>query len=119
MKIPWKPLVMVALHRRGGSSTLHEIYSDFQAGVFIPLPDNLIAKKYTQAKFTRHIRPALTYLRNRGLTENPKRGFWKLSAGGHLEVAHMQARVSQTHPQMSSVPLHLLIEALTPFEESI
>ena len=110
MKIPWKPLIMVALHKKGGASTLQEIYSDFQVGV---------AKTYSQEKFTRQIRPALEYLRKRGLTENPKRGFWKLSPGGHLEVAHMQARVSQVHPQMSTVPLHLLIEALRPFEESI
>src|SRR6266446_4504914 len=110
LKIPWKPLVMVALHKRGGSSTLDEIYSDFRAGV---------VKTYNQEKFTRQIRPALAYLRNRGLTENPKRGLWKLSPGGYLEVARIQERVSKAHPQMSTVPLHLLIEALRPFDESI
>ena len=110
MKIPWKPLIMVALHKRGGSSTLQEIYSDFQVGV---------VKMYSQEKFTRHVRPALAYLKKRGLTENPKRGFWKLSPGGYLEVARIQERVSKIHPQMSTVPLHLLTEALRPFDDSI
>jgi hypothetical protein len=110
LKIPWKPLIMVALHKRGGSSTLDKIYSDFRAGV---------VKTYSQEKFTRQIRPALAYLRNRGLIENPKRGLWKLSPGGYLEVARIQERLSKAHPKMSTVPLHLLIEALRPFDESI
>lgn len=101
---------MVALHKRGGSSPLEQIYLDFRAGV---------VKTYSQEKFTRQVRPALRYLRKRGLTENPKRGFWKLSPGGYVEVARIQERVSKTHPQMSTVPLHLLIEALRPFDESI
>jgi hypothetical protein len=110
LKIPWKPLVMIALHKRGGSSTLLEIYSDFRTGV---------VKTYSQEKFARQIRPALSYLRKRGLTENPKRGLWRLSPGGYLEVARIQERVSKTHPQISTVPLHLLIEALRPFDDSI
>ena len=110
LKIPWKPLIMVALHKRGGSSTIDNIYSDFRTGA---------VKTYSQERFTRQIRPALAYLKNRGLTENPKRGLWKLSPGGYVEVARIQERVSKTHPQMSTVPLHLLIEALRPFDESI
>jgi len=119
MKIPWKPLIMVALHKKGGFSTFQEIYSDFQVGIFNSFPDCLAVKKSNPVKFTHPLRSALTYLRKRGLAENPKRGLWKLSPAGHLEVAHIQARVSQTHPQMSNVPLHQLIDSLGPFEESI